>query len=377
MNHSRVITLSIVSLACLVCLALGAAWAGEGGRPAAPAELVAVDKTTLVDDVETRRYSGHVVSSASVTLQPRVSGELIRLGFDEGEVVRKGQVLAEIDPVRYEAEVKNAEARIAELQARLAYAELSHKRNVELYRQKAVTMDAMDSTEAEQAAARAALLAAEAQLITTQDDLKNTKIVAPIDGKIGVVSFTEGNYLTPNSGGIATIIQIDPLRVRFSLSNRDYLDMFGDEDALKNHALIRLKLADDKEYALSGKVEFIDNLANVRTDSLQIYAKFDNPEGKLIPGSSVSVLLSREKEGKLVAISPSAVMHDAKSAYVYVVGDGNTVERREVTLGSGTGSLQTIKSGLAAGETVVVDGMHKTMPGAVIEPEFVAAASTF
>ncbi|MCC8189247.1 MAG: efflux transporter periplasmic adaptor subunit, partial [Planctomycetes bacterium] len=133
---------------------------------------------------------------------------------------------------------------------------------------------------------------------------------------------------------------------------------------------IRLRLADDSIYEKGGVVEFIDNMANIRTDTIQIYASFDNPEGKLVPGSTVTVLLSHRSGGKSPAVLPSAVMHDQKAAYVYVVGDGNTIERREVTLGAGDSRVQLVTAGLTPGELVVTDGMHKTRPGAVIEPDF-------
>ena len=357
-------------IAGFLFLAAAGLSAGERGGPgAAPAAFVTVGHVTEAPNVETKRYTGHVASSSSVNLVARVSGELLKLGFKEGDYVQKGQVLFELDPIRYEAEVKNIEAKIAENKARLVYAELSHKRSVELFQQKAASKDSMDSTESEYNAVKAALMASEAQLVTTKDDLENTRIIAPINGKIGVAQYTEGNYLTPNSGTIATIIQIDPLRVNFSMSNRDFLSMFGNERVLKEKARIRLRLADDRIYEEEGQVEFVDNRANQSTDSIQIYAAFANPDGKLIPGSTVTVLLSRQNGVRLPAVTPSAVMHDAQGAYIYIVDGENKVERRDVVLGSMSGQLQLLQAGAQPGETIVTDGMHKTMPGAVIRPD--------
>lgn len=345
--------------------------AGEG--MAMPAPFVTVGKVSEAESIETKRYTGHITHHASVNLVARVSGELLRLGFKEGDNVRQGQVLFELDPVRYEAAVKNAEAKVAESKARLAYAEISFNRNQALFEKKATSKDVMDSAESEQDAVRAALAAAEATLITNKDDLKNTVIVAPITGKIGVATFTEGNYITPSSGNIATIIQLDPLRVGFAMSNRDFLSMFGNEEKLKENALIRLRLADDSIYEREGKVEFIDNQAHQRTDSIQVYASFENPDGKLIPGSTVTVLLSRRTGERLPAVLPSAIMHDAKAPYVYVVDGNNRVERRNVELGAYTNRTQIVKSGIKTGEFIVVDGTHKAMPGMIIEPDYVGA----
>lgn len=356
------------ALAILAAVLCGTAAAGEG--PGRPPAFVAVGLVTEADGIEIKRYTGHVTTSSSVNLVARVSGELLRLGFNEGGLVEKGQLLYELDDTTYEADVRNLEARIAQAEAKLVYAEISHGRASELFGKSAGTKDSMDSAESEYKAARAALLSAQAELITAKDNLRNTRIIAPISGKIGVTNYTEGNYLTPNSGVIANIVQMDPLRISFSMSNRDYLAMFGTEQNLKDKALLRLRLADDSEYDMEGKVEFINNQANQKTDAIQVFASFENPDGKLIPGSTITVLLSRANGGRVPAVVPSAVMHDSKTAYVYVVDDQNKIDRRDVTLGYGTAHLQSVKSGLRPGEMVVVDGMHKTMPGAVIEPDF-------
>lgn len=347
-----------------------AAVAGEQGRGAPQAPLVAVGKVGESENVEVRRYTGRVTSSAEVQLVARVSGELLRVGFNEGDMVERGQVLYELDPVRYEAAVMNAEAKIKEAEARRSYAEISFSRNDELFKKKATTKDSRDSAESEFDATQAAVLSAQATLITARDDLKNTKILAPIRGKIGTTSFTEGNYLTPSSGVIATVIQLDPLRVNFSMSNRDFLSMFGNEAGLKENAEVRLKLADGSLYPLVGAVEYIDNHVNTRTDTLQVSVRFENPDLVLVPGSSLEVLLYHRNGTSLPAVVPSAVMHDSKSAYVYVLDDDNRVERRVVELGTGTASLQLIKSGLEPGERIVIDGTHKARPGSVVDVDF-------
>ena len=345
------------------------AYAGQG--PGMQTPFVSVGRVGETDNVDVRRYTGHVTHSASVNLVARVSGELLRMGFKEGDLVKKDQVLFELDPVRYQAAVASAEAKVAENEARLSYAEITYNRSSSLYEQRATSKDTMDSSEAEKDAFVAALAASKATLITSKDDLDNTVITAPISGKIGVSSYTEGNYLTPSSGVIATIIQVDPLRVHFSISNRDFLAMFGTEQRLKENAIVKLRLADDSTYEHDGKVEFIDNQANTRTDSVQVYASFANPDGKLLPGSTVTVMLSRGVSGRVTSVIPSAVMRDSKNAYVYVLDGENRIERRDVTLGALTDAGQIVRSGVSVGEFVVVDGTHKAKPGMVIEPDYV------
>lgn len=290
------------------------------------------------------------------------------MGFDGGEWVEEGALLFRVDPIRYEASVKKAEASVTESSAKVEYAKKSYERSLGLYEQKAASKDILDSAKKDYDAAEAALQAAEAELIMARDDLANTRIVAPIAGKIGITNYTEGNYITPSSGKLAAIVKTDLLRVRFSISTRDYLAMFRNEDTLKEKAAVMLRLSDDSLYERRGTVDLVDNRADGRSDTVTIYARFDNPEGVLIPDGTVTVLLSKINGGKLAAVLPSAVMFDATSPYVYVLDDQNTVARREVKLGAPASEVQTIQSGVLPGELVVIDGMHKTSPGSSVKP---------
>lgn len=342
---------------------------GRGNASGAPLPAtVSVGRVAEVDDVETRRYTGQIVPLASVELSARVSGEIDSVGFAGGEWVDEGTLLFRVDPIRYEAAVKKAEAAVAEYTAKVAYAEKSYERSMGLYEQKAASKDILDNAKKDYDAANATLQAAEADLVMARDDLSNTRIVAPIAGKIGITNFTEGNYVTPASGKLAAIVKTDLLRVRFSISSRDYLAMFRNEDILKEKASVILRLSDDSLYERQGTVDLVDNRADGRSDTVTIYARFDNPEGVLIPDGTVTVLLSKINGGKLAAVSPSAVMFDATSPYVYVLDAQNTVQRREVKLGASASQVQTIQAGVLPGELVVIDGMHKTAPGSPVKP---------
>lgn len=334
-----------------------------------PKAVVGVEKVTELEDMESRRYTGLVVSQSVVNLTARVSGEILEVGFKDGDFVRKGEVLYRLDAVQYEAAVRNVEAEIAEIKAKLIYAEDNYNRNKLLHEKKAASLDAMESAKSTLEAEKAALLAMEAQLITAKDNLKHTVITSPQDGVAGVTNFTAGNYVTPSSGTLLTIIQVRPIRVRFSVSTADFLSMFGSPDELKNNGAVRIKLSDGREYGEAGEIELMNNEANSKTDAIQIYAKFANADVRLITGSTVSVTMSKKKGRTTAAVSPAAVMHDTKGSYVYVVDQANKVEKRYVTLGNATSNRQLIDSGLKKGETVIVKGSHKTMPGMEIETE--------
>ena len=335
---------------------------------AAPKQVVGVAEVEDVANVQSRRYTGQVVAQSVVNVTPRVSGEILKLGFNDGDYVKKGQMLYTIEKTQYEAAVKQAEASIAELKAKLEYAQSTYDRNQMLYEVNAASKDAMENTKSALDALKAAQAAAEASLVTANDNLKYTTITAAIDGLVGVTKYTAGNYITPSSGPILTIIQMQPIRVRFSMSTGDFLSGYGSLSALKENGAVSLKLADGSEYATDGKIEFLNNEANVKTDAVQVYASFPNADMKLIPGSTVTVTLSKKSAATMPAVLPSAVMHDANESFVYVVGDGNKLERRVVELGDMTKTHQLIKSGLKTGEKVVYQGTHKVMPGDEIIP---------
>ena len=336
--------------------------------PGAVKQVVGVSTVENVSNVQSRRYTGQVVAQAEVNVVPRISGEILKLGFKDGDYVKKGQLLYSIEKTQYEAAVKQAEANIAECKARLEYAQNSYDRNQTLYEVNAASKDAMESTKAAVDALKAGLAAAEAGLVTAQENLKYTEITAAIDGLVGVTELTAGNYVTPSSGPLLTIIQMKPIRVRFSISMADFLSGYGSLTAMKQNAKVSLKLSDGSEYSTEGKIEFLNNEANMKTDAVQVYASFPNTDMKLIPGSTVTVTLSKKTGDAMPAVPPSAIMHDAQESFVYVVGAGNKLERRTVELGDMTKTHQLIKSGLKVGEKVVYQGTHKVMPGDEIVP---------
>ncbi len=354
------------------CAVMAQGKAGKKGgaapkMPPMPVAVVAVAPVVEMNDLESRHYTGLIVSKSVVQIVPRVSGEILKVGFEDGSIVKKGQLLYQLDAVQYEAAVKGAEAKVAECKARYEYAQNSFSRNSSLYDKKAASRDTMENTKSALETTRAAVMAAEAELIRARDDLSDTQIIAPITGFVGVTNYTPGNYVTPSSGTLVTIIQVQPVRVRFSISSADYLSMFGSFENLKKTASVRLRLSDGKDYATEGAIELLNNEANKMTDAIQVYATFPNQDFKLLVGSTVRVTLTKKESRKRPAVPPSAVMHESKGSYVYVVGKGNLVEKRYIVPGNSTADWQLVNAGLKKGETVIVEGTHKTMPGAPVE----------
>lgn len=358
---------TIMSLAVLGTLAVAVADAPK--RPAAP-KMPAMPKVMVecgyvfeAENVKARNYTGHISSPEVVNIVTRISGELTKVGFASGQEVKKGQLLYKLDPVRFEAAVKSAEARIAEIKAKLVYAENNYKRNSSLYTKQVSSKDTVENAWSTVQSLKAELLMAEASLITAKDDLDNTTITAPISGKIGATNFSAGNYLTPSSGALATIVQATPLRLTFSISARDFLNTFGNEANLKKDGKVNIVLADNSRYPHEGRFEFINNKANRRTDTVEVNMLIDNPERVLLSGNTVTVELARKTGKKLPAVRLSCIMYDEAGPYVYVVGKDKKVAKRSVVLGTMMPDKQIVVSGLKKGEMVVTDGTHKAMPG--------------
>ena len=361
--NKTIVSLAVFGTLAAVIAADAPKKAAAPKMPAAPAAMVECGYVFDAENIKVRNYTGHIVSPEVVNIVTRVSGDLTKVGFANGQEVKKGQVLYQLDPVRFQAAVKSAEARIAEIKAKLAYAENNYNRNSSLYSKQVSSKDAVENAWSTVQSLKAELLMAEASLITAKDDLKNTVIQAPISGKIGATNYSLGNYLTPSSGTLATIVQTSPLRVSFSISARDFLNTFGNEANLKKDGRVTITLADNSRYKHEGRFEFINNQANRRTDTVEINMLIDNPERILLAGNTVAVELSRKTGNKVPAVKLSCIMYDEAGPYVYVVGADKKVEKRSVVLGSMLADKQFVVSGLKTGELVVTDGTHKVMPG--------------
>ena len=323
-----------------------------------------VTEVKPIADKPTRTYPGRVVPVAQVNVIPQVSGEILEVAFENGSRVKPGDLLYRLDSVKYEAAVKNAEAKVAECKATLHYAELSYTRHQKLVESRAVSQDALDNALSTRDSARAALEAAKADLVSARDDLRHCRITAPIAAKVGTTQFTAGNYLQKGQGTLVTLIQYRPIRVRFSVSNREFLEMFGGSTKrFQDEGLLSLRLADGSEFTEEGVIEYSENAADEQTDTIQIYALYPNSTYELRPGGTVTVSLTTKKGVPRPAIPPTAILQDVQGPYVWVVGDGGLVERRYIARGDIQGDWQFVEKGLKVGERIVSDGGHKVRKG--------------
>ena len=318
-------------------------------------------------DYRQKTYPGRVVAIQKVDVVPQVSGEILEVCFQDGANVKEGDVLYRIDSVKYEAAVKNAESKMTEMKANVKYAELSYERHKKLMETRAVSLDAVDNALSQRDSSRAAYAAAQAELVAAKDDLSHCTIVAPISGKLGTTLKTRGNYVNKGAETLVTLVQQDPIRVRFSISNRELLELFHAKwSTSRENAVIDLTLADGLTKISNGRAEYMENSADERTDTVQIYAKFSNTNKLLKVGGTVSVSVSSKQGVMRPAIPPTAILQDTQGPYVWAIGADGKAERRTVARGDLVGDWVFVEKGLSVGERIVADGAHKVRKGTVV-----------
>ena len=362
-------TANLIAAAAAAALSVSAQTGPQPAPAAKPSMfLVGVSKARAVDHNPVRTFNGRVLSPETVAVVAQVAGEVKEVCFVEGTVLRKGDALYKIAPVKYEAAVASAKAQVAQAEANAEYARKSFDRASALFERKVASADDLDSATSAKAATEAALAAAKAALVTAEDNLAHCTVVSPVDGKVGLNSASVGNYVSTASGPLCTIVRQNPVRVAFAPGSRDYLAVFGGEKGLRELFTARIRLADGSDYPLEGKFEFVGNEANAGTDTVPVFLAFDNPDGLLLPGSTVKVEIQAREPKRYVALPLTAVVHENDGNYVWQVGPGNMPQKKRIEQGPSTASYQTITSGLEEGEEVIVRGMHKIMPGVPVEP---------
>lgn len=359
------------------------AW--NGGKAAQPqttqaqsAEPLVIVKPVEKADASTQpsEYVGRVEAIQSVQVKPQISGEIAKVCFKEGSIVKAGQLLFQIDPAQYQATVALRKAELEQANANLDAAEKYYAR-VQAAETRAVSAAERDTAESNVLQGRAAVSQAKANLRLAEINLGYTRITSPITGKIGIANLTKGNYVTPASGALATIVQMNPVRVSYSLPDRDYLDqleLFKKEGSVYKTKLI---LSNGTEFDVPGQRDFEDNTVDQMTGTVMMRLRFTNDGGMLIPGEMVRVFTQPVKSHIVNVIPQTAVMADEEGDYVYVVEADNTAHIVRVKLGREMGSLREVTSGLKDGQNVVVAGLQNLRPGMKVRIDTSASANVY
>lgn len=324
-------------------------------------------KVEKVPVVEPFKYVGRVEAEEEVEITARVEGVIEQIHFTEGALVEKGDLLFTLESDTYEADVALAEAVLLRATAAVTQAE-NYLNRLKKADKRTISQQDLDDADSDFLKAQAELKQAEAQLRVAKLNLSYTVISAPATGRIGQKFYSEGNLVNPGSGVLARIVQVDPIRVVFSATDRDYLEsMKKQAQGLFTGMRVTLELADGSVYDKEGRWSFVDNQMDGMTGTIAIRAQFDNPDKRLIPGSFVKVLIAPSEVEEAVAVPLAALVNDADGPFVYTVNGENTVQMKRLALKGRVGAMQIIGSGLETGEQVIVEGLQKVRPGAPVK----------
>ena len=368
---------TVLSVIGLLIAASAAFGAGEKPKAKAPAPAmmmpppaVLAGKVTVMTNTVTKKYVGMIKALFDASLVARVSGNIDDQLLPHGAFVKKDQVILQLEDTVYKAQVQAAKALVAQTEAELNFAKNNFARQKKLLGQKATSETTYEDAQKVYLTTMAKLDNYKAQLIQAQDNLKYTKVRSPFDGRMGKVAMSPGNYVTPGTL-LVRVVSISPVNVDFSISSRDFLEIFGSMDALKARAKVAMFLADGTRYPGDGRIIYMSNSVDSSTDTIEIRASFENKDGKLIPGGLVTIRLGLLDPPKMSAVPLTAILNDRKGSYVYVIGPENRALRRDVALGPVIGSFQLVSKGLKEGEAVITGGTNKVMfPGMPVKPVF-------
>ena len=350
--------------------------AGHGPAPGGPVSVSVVTMATETASIETE-LSGRVSAYLVAEVRPQVGGIIQHVQFTEGSVVKQGDILYRIDPALYKAAYDSARAALARAEASVPPAKTKAARYKDLVKAKAISQQEDDEAQAAYKKAEADVLAARADLQKARINLEYTAIKAPISGRIGKSFVTTGALVSGfQATALSTIQKLDPVYVDVTQSSSELLRLKKNMEAgllSKNAdgaARVRLLLEDGSEYAGKGTMKFSDVTVDPGTGSVILRSVFENPKQTLLPGMFVRALVEEGRNDQAILVPQQCVTRTAKGeAMAMVVGAGDKVEPRMLTLGRAMGNRWLVAGGLKAGDRVIAEGLQKVKPGDAVKAE--------
>lgn len=321
-----------------------------------PKEVV-VDTPHMENVFITAESTGRVEAKYSVDLVARVSGFLLKKYFNEGDFVKEGQLLFQIDPREYQIEVNNSRATVNQYSALLKNAQQELNRANALIKEDLISHSDVDQSLATRNQNKALLDAAKQKLELANVNLSYTSIKSPINGRIGKVNITEGNYVTASSGSLVNISSTDPVYVSFSLRTQDFVKLLKASDKFKD-VKVKLQFNSGLEYDRVGTINFVDNKVDQNSGSVQMRATFDNPKGWLVPGDYMKVTLIAPQQVSFMTIPQSCTKGDAMSGYYVWVIEDNKAVRKDIKVSDAVNNNWIVDSGLKGKDNIVVAGIQ-------------------
>lgn len=332
-----------------------------------PAPNVVVDTISEQDVIQSFDAPGRVVSKYQVSVMARISGYLQKSYFKEGDYVKAGETLFLIEPVEYQNAASVAGANIQNIRAQLAYANKQLARAEELVKQDYIAKSRYDEILANRDALQAQLKAAQSNFNDTNRNLSYTRVKAPVDGRIGIIDVTVGNYVTPSSGSLTTINSTNPIYVTFPLSSEDYASISSIDENANAKRRVELYFQNGDKYNQDGVQDFLDNKVDQSTGTVTMRATFQNKDNKLLHGEFVNVKLFANHPVKVPVVPIVAVQENQEGKYVYTIDETGMPKLTYIKVQGQSGDNWIVKDGLKAGDRVIVDGILKVTPGTPVK----------
>jgi multidrug efflux system membrane fusion protein len=364
----------LIALTVLITAACGKA--PEATQSGMPPPAVSVAEVIEQQVTEWDELTGRLEAPESVEIRPRVSGFIDKVAFEEGALVKKGDLLFQIDPRPFQAEVKRLQAQLQQARANQQRTVAEAERGERLRKKNAISDELADARVSAASEARSATAAIQAQLDRAQLDLSFTRVTAPIDGRVGRALITAGNLVNAGEALLTTLVSTDKVYAYFEADERTYLKYRelarnGDRGEATP---VYLGLSSEDGHPHLGHMDFVDNQVDPRTGTIRGRAVFDNRDGSFTPGLYARLKLVGSATYDAVLIKDVAVGTDLGKKFVLVLAEDGTVAYRPVELGPKLEGLRIVRSGLAKGEKIVVNGLQRAMPGSIVEPQSVPMA---
>ena len=346
----------------------------------APAIPVSVATVVQSEVAAWDEFSGRLEAVERVDIRSRVAGTIQAVHFREGALLKKGELLLTIDPAPYAADVERAAAQVAAAQARVAQAKGEQERSQRLWSEQAISKREFDERVNGQLEADANLRAAQAALQTAQLSLGYTQVRAPVAGRVGKLEITAGNLVAAGPGApvLTTLVSVSPIYASFDVDEQVVAEALkevsaaGDGGARKLERIpVQMGTAANSDTPFEGRLQLVDNQVDAKSGTVRARAVFDNRDGQLMPGQFARIRMGQATTGIALLVNERAVGTDQSKKFVMVVGTDNKVAYREVTLGTSANGLRVVKDGLKADERIVVNGLQRVRPGALVAPQVV------
>jgi membrane fusion protein (multidrug efflux system) len=362
--------LSRVSLLSVIALTVVSCGQAEQVKQKTPAPAVSIYEIKVNEIGSYREFLGRSVASKEVDLRARIEGELIARHFDEGSIVEKDQVLLNIEPAAYQASLESAKADLASRVAGAEGAARDLKRGREVAGDGYISQSDLDKLITNNSQAKAAVQVAESTLETAKLSLSYTVIKARFSGRIGKVNYSIGAVVSPSSNTIATLTATDPIYVSFQVEESDYISYLQkNTHHPKDLSIdISLRLPNNTTYGEKGLLIFADTKIDQGMGTVELRAKFNNPDGIVVPGLFVTLIIEGKQKEQMALVPQVAVQESQQGKFVLVVSDDNKVVQRLVTLGRRMNAMWVVESGLKANEQVIIEGLQKVRSGVEVKP---------